>query len=1007
MSSTPKSAFYALTIDNFEDVVSFLTIKSVVLATGSNEFAFDIWFYIDGKSSEIVSQTNGLIMGVDNQSLFLSHPSTGKLFAGNQKIAAKQWTHVFVSYDNTHLTVALNGIDIYSKEIRNTKLLASGDLKIGAGFSGYMRTLRIYKKAVKPVDYKKYIYVQNYSTDMTELAGFISFTQHPMQDLSPNHLQIAITGTCYVVTCMHVYSPLGGYAALDNSPGINPGGFSSGKFSVHALVYPKRIIGNSTQAILSNGYINYNDTFALYLSFIDDNSAKIQVKLGGNLFTPDRSIPVQEWTDILVTFEGSTLSIYTGKDPVSQFPVPSYHRTRDGDVKIGNAFDTASTVSYSFEGYIASVALFDKALAQTDAGDFYDNPPFIFEDGIQALYSFDKGIAAELVTAANLTLTQDEGLLIAERTVDSLTETPYRFRVTKTYPPMSQIDEWRTQVISTAISSFYTNCFGLQFNFQSGSVENPPPYFKDYIYRHFRFNPICEALFAEEMTPDNSSGTHSASTHKKTPSQTINGLGFVLTRRHHVNTATAAYATPGGGAAAAPAAAAVTTSASAMQGSSLLFATILSSYAVTAITQIILNEVIKERKKRPVIPDDDPNKKYNVEILELTFQISPGDITKSSVYCQDSAGPVVPPEWKRNGTNNKYAVYIASKIQTVTLRAKIRLTVIKGIKKPSYHVTLSGYAPDGTKTFFNHVSGSGNFPEGEQVLELTATEKLTVPTDDIYKYDPLFMWNYKVDEDQDIHPDIALKYYTLPGIPAPPIYLDEARPDGYVYLEYLELLAKNPESPPAPANHPILILETQHIYNHTVLTYDSSNSQPAYLSFAMVQGHAAVIFRQRAFFEYMHSCQTQGTPVYANCIVYACVLQYCMYLLYMPWAEVKIITQLYTTDLTPPLLPPNQLLPVNTMLRASKHPNNFPAGTTFRYHAVVVVPENNTDLVYDGSIRYQDAVTTLHLAAIPYKLDNANPVTITMADAGSYLFYMFPVGTQCTCRTAFLLLSNQ
>jgi hypothetical protein len=1001
MSNISHNVFQSMYFDNNDDEQSYLTVKSV--SFNNDTFSFDIWFYIEGKSSEIISQTNGLLMGVEDETLFLTHKDIGKIYVGDGNFKPKVWTNVFVSYDKQKLRIALNGIDIDAIDVDNKKLLSSGDIKVGAGFSGNMRYVRFYKNAIEPKDYSKYLYVNVYTQDMTNLAGFIDLCQLHIKDLSPNNLQIKITNSCYVVNCMHVFNPTNnnqsGYAMLDNSPEINPG-YNGGVFSIYAKVYPKYML-KQTQAILSNGYIDKNDSLAICMEFENKNSPKIKIKLGNNWIPFDLSVQVNQWVDILVVYDGAKISIYADGLLAGEQAVTPYSRSDLGEVKIGNAYNSqAKKEYYGFEGYISTVAIFNKVLGLADASAFCENQPFIFEDGLEAIYSFDKGIAAELVNSRELTLTNNSGLLIAQRTTDELCENPYQFRVTKTYQPLSKMNEWRVSVISEAIFSYFKNCFGLEFQFKTETNNAMPEYFKHYIYNRFRYRPEFEALYAQELLPD-SDNTNLDSKDNLTSSSgsqlirravhTMNDIemeNLVVAGRVNapVNVAAGGGAAAGGGVAAA-------TTPVAMESSAFAFSIAVASLAATKILTETLKLIEDERNKRPLYPDDedDPNKEYRIEILEMSFQSYPDDYTKSAVHCQNGNGVVNPPEWKKyrtQGEQNEYAIYIASEIATVNIKVKFKFHVTTQFPKPTYSVTINGYTKDNTKTLFNHLSATMQAVVGENDIELTTSEIIGKRMDDLYKYNSLFNWNYQVDTDIDVHPDITLNYFTLPNIPVPPIYLDKKVPDQYIFLELLDVLSKVPVEESKEAfvsgfsKSPSQI--TRELYHNPRLRYDSTEVEAAYLQRQTVRNFPYIYFFLKSFINDKLRGATGVTNI--DCCAYACLLNYYFKLFAITGCNVVLIANI---DLAANWTSRNKLPLKPNLLPAPGAGTAAPTGS-FTYHAVVSSPIPGNYNIYDACF----TTGGIYFDGIVYKQILADPA-IRPEDNGSYLDFMFQIGTNC------------
>mgnify|MGYP001454457373 CR=1 FL=1 len=989
-NNNQKGAFYSLNIDNDNPDENYLKIESIPLSSTSNEFSFDIWYYITGKSSQIISQENGLLLGIEEKKFYFSFPGIGKIIIINDvvKFESNEWANIFFSYNNENITVALNGINIYSKEIKNKKLLSTGPLFLGTGFSGYLRSFRIYKKAMKQNDYKTYLFQQTYTNDMADLIGFISFNQEIIQDLSPSNLVINSFGSCQILDCVHVYCSESknrdGYAKLENSPELNPGGFENGVFSIYAKVY-LRPSDNKIETIISNGYIDKQDSIALCTQHVDYNSLKIMFKIGLDDVLVDDVYECYNWLDILVTYNKNNLDIFIDGELKKEFPINNFNRTSIGDVKIGNAFNSQKNKgSLPFDGYISTVAIFDKSLLQTDAMEFFNNQPFIFEDGIKALFCFNTGIACDLVSSTELTLT-NQGLIIAPHTVQSINDKPNEYRITKTFPSMSDITKWKCKIIFSAIVSYFENCLGLYFNFKTKNTEDLPPYFLNYIYENFRYKPEFAPIFAEEIQNDTAfigenknNVTHGGfgvliHRHVAIALRSINISQFQgLIRVGAVNTQANVAA---GGLAAINGATLAEMTVPFESATTALFLLYAASETINIIVGHIIEKIKQNRENKPKDDDDDPNKKYIVKILELTLQSNPENFAESAVHCKNYSGPINPPEIIRDKPPIS-SVYIASELKQVKIKAKFQLTVLSKEKKPYYSVSISGYANNTKVPFFNHLSGSGdNFTEGVNFIELKTTEIVNKRLDNIYLFGPTFSWNYTVDGYEDTDSDITFNIYTLPCIPVPPISLDKLFPDNFINLDYLSIFKKEALKGLAAENISVtltpefLATVTRNLYNDESFIYEGHESP-----FIRLDNATGVI----TFFEkwFNIALVSSPKPILINCITYAVLLKYFINLFGDYDCSILCIKN----------ATPGGTLPVKPN-RPARWDHDYV--DNFVYHAVVKTTLCTTPItwcIFDASFNFSRTV---------YK-NNMHTMRITPEDAGSYLYAMFQLDTRVT-----------
>lgn len=75
-----KEACNALSISNKESLGNYVSVDIASLAAG--QYTLDVWIYIVGGSSDIISQENGIRIGIENEMFYFYHPAAGRRRCG-------------------------------------------------------------------------------------------------------------------------------------------------------------------------------------------------------------------------------------------------------------------------------------------------------------------------------------------------------------------------------------------------------------------------------------------------------------------------------------------------------------------------------------------------------------------------------------------------------------------------------------------------------------------------------------------------------------------------------------------------------------------------------------------------------------------------------------------------------------------------------------------------------------------------------------------------------------
>ena len=985
MENCNKTAYYACHIDNNglnESYLSFIPDS----ITG-NDFSFDIWLFIESGSQCIISQKDGFSFGLNNGYIGFSHPSIGEKYIKNGfiKYDSNEWIHFFVSYDSQKLVFAINGIPVQTEECIDKKMISTSEIQIGQKFTGYIRSFRLYSAAITPQDYKKYIYQTNYTNkeEMPDLYTFIDCNTSEIQDLGPKRLKVSAVNGCAIVDLTHVYVPSPGkYASMNNSAHVNPGGFASSSFAIYLKLYLRPSEKNK-QVLFANGDFDQPDAVVIYTEKVSLTSVKLSLQIGTENISCVTKLDAYRWWDIIVSYTAKSIVFYLNGIAETFSLTEAIGKRARGEVKIGNAFDNNSpNLDYTCEHFISMVGVFDKTLGQTDANDFLENHPFIFEDGLIALYSFDTGIPVEYVSSRSVMI-EKRDLHTVQRTTEHLSTKPYSYRLNKTVVPVSDLTEWKASTLQTAILGLYSECFALvptigeteqlmALNFLSGD--------KQLIEKNI------DIFVSEDITVENITKTFEGLSKEK-----ISLINKIFKP---------SFPASAGGSLVIPsviAAGASTVSViSSVSGiSSLLYGLGIVSFALV-LTQI-LTKVKNKLKDRP--PGGGPAPiEFDVVSLKLTelfFQHTPDKPTESAIRCRNVSGRIMAPEWNNTKTKQTVAVYIADKVEKVKIKASVLISDTKIVPKGTYSVKLTAYVKGATNAPFNHLEYHGTLRLGENKNIILEAKENQMPNNDILMSEMELIWNYEIDGKKDTTYSNKIIVYTCPTTPAPPIYMEEGAANRQILIEYLNFFSKFSDANLSAKTEsgmlcqvPLATLSTitDSVYHCPLLRY-TTNAPMGYITEVPIDVDGVnigsyLVFKELAFITALQASSI-ANPLTINCQGYAAILSY-------NFALRGVKSRIVYIQGQDALGQPHMM-----QLNLGVIPANYagPPITQFGFHVIVEVsPQANvTGLIgnryYDASLQGPGNVS---MSNLPFS--NNNTMTVNGLDAGSYRGAIFMLG---------------
>lgn len=983
MDNKVKNAHLAYYVDNSPAEESHIPVSGAKFP--SEEFALDIWFNISQSGHVIVSQKNGFSLGIDNSKVIFKHPSMTAVTVKNDivKIPAKIWTNLYMGYDKKELVFYINGVKFGSVSC-NKSILNSEDFILGEEFTGYIRSFRLYGKTIAESDFKNYCFAVTYDEKkMPNTVAFMDLTDKNIPDLSGHGVKARVQKGSTYLNMVDVYRPSAGkYAYFSDSSAINPGGFASGEFSVYTKLHI-RPSQKTRHIITANGNLGDDDSVIIFADGAESGTS-FGISIGGREYSFKTDIGAYNWVDVIFSAKGKQLTAYINGVQFNAALQEEIKRDKKGDFKIGGC---NGAPEQTCEHYLHTVAVFDRQLGDKDAADFMENHPFILEDGLAALVSFDGCRAKEFVKRVNVIVDNDD-LFSATRTVGVMPDTPYEYRVNYTKQPASKMKAWEAEHLIEAYKLYGEEIYGLACCASLAALTALIAYLS---HDQEVLNSIAGLYIQETVTAENIASAMGQL--GETMSRTMfEGMGFASASAA-ASSATAASAASAGAAAA-----------STFASESFYPMFMFGAGVVIAAAAATASSIQKTQKDKP--DDDDDDKNVELSLISITLQYSPDDYKTSAVRCRNYNGVISGAEWTKEKKCVYPAVYIADQIQKPKIKVKFKISEhsakSNGVCKVTLRASVSGGTSKLFDTFQYEKSGLTPGKEYEAVLESSTTA--SVAKDISYEQIELW-WSGTVDKDVISIPNTKVDVYVIPTTPCPPISLEDNCEDMLLAVEYLKIFTRmlentgreNRQAISNDSNVDTVSLNdlkrmTLDLYNSPCFEYVALRN-PQYVKFKELkdENEDAVIgtlirFNELQFLKdtaQFNAAVSQKIPIESE--VYAAILCYRFKLLGLYCRLAYVVNPVHKEAGL-------ERLHVKNVFSAG-HPD-VSQDYNFNYHMIVElspqmgVSEMTGDCVFDASLSVRQNGVIQPLAGIPFSGINHFLVN-KAAEAGSYRSFVF------------------
>ena len=464
--NVPARSYYGCPFNAEEQQnARLLGMRKELFAEG---FTADVWVNIQGQSGSILSQEGGFVLGVSGECIEFSHPDLKKWRIPVQGRIYRAWNNLFVSWKYKTLVLGINGIIVCREPIADIPLIHDGDFQIGADLDGFIRRIVIYDREMPLSFLRSHLFCNVYQNSwrrkkhFKNIVAFLDWNGTSLADIGPNKFLVRGQNFCVPTSLVSCYLPsAGSYASVEEGSHINPGGFESGQFAIYIKFYYKDQLGRNA-VLLSNGCLDSRDGVSLYIEETDEDGGKIHLLLGTEDCIIAEGLETEQWIDLIVSYrkEEKKAETFINGKVVSCIETRAFARASDGEVRIGNGRRKEDDgEDRTCTCYFSIVAIFDHVLDESMAGELYENPPFLCEKNLAALYYFGSDCPAELVSGKLLTLRQED-ISVQQDVIESERSRPYTYRIAKEPAPVSK----QTIKLYRYLADYFGKRFGLDIS---------------------------------------------------------------------------------------------------------------------------------------------------------------------------------------------------------------------------------------------------------------------------------------------------------------------------------------------------------------------------------------------------------------------------------------------------------------------------------------------------------------------------------------------------------------
>jgi len=394
--SHPNITFTA--IDLNLDQSSVTTNHDVGVALdGSVPFSIDAWIKLNDLGVKVgILESGNFSFHINGNALTLDMAgATVGANTSTKTVTDDHWHYVCVTFDGAMVRFYMDGIMLSGQSIVPGTFVAGTNTFLANGLSGFVNTIRIYKKSLSSDEVVPNMFHQPALAPSGSTQAWFDFTQNPPKDLGPGNLPVTLAGTAAIVNATPSLLLNGlGFARPINDDGVNPGGWLNDSYTVQAWVCPQPS-DQRQQVIFANADLQSDTGMRLALIYNKSSNNFNVLSLRGaevlaESLVSTNTVAVGEYSNVATTFDGTTLSIFiNGVLDSTKALSPNGLWQNVGDCLIGCGMSNKTPDGHlAYTGHIAQVLVWSKSLISSEITTSMNALPDSDASDLSAIYDF-------------------------------------------------------------------------------------------------------------------------------------------------------------------------------------------------------------------------------------------------------------------------------------------------------------------------------------------------------------------------------------------------------------------------------------------------------------------------------------------------------------------------------------------------------------------------------------------------------------------------------------------
>lgn len=453
--STQRRSCFALKCSS-PDLVGLPAVPGISLS-GSDSFTLGATVFVDRNASDqiVVEQPGVFSFGHDGGAVVFRAGQLGSFRSdpADFRLMENAWNRIDVSYDGSTVKLFIQGLLAFERDAVGERYVDNQTRWRMGDMDGYLQEVTLVSRALTDDEVRFDQFEHVLPDDQMEL--YADFDRFDPVDRGRHTLPLQVAGHCDVVNLVSaLHAGRHGFAAPHGAGIVNPGAFETEAFTILAKVFPVISVDDRDAVVFANGAWGEAQTVLIGLS---DRQTRPFVWVGGMRCEFEDAVPVSLWSDLAVTVSGTDVAFFIDGKPSGSAELPSaFARTEGPLVTLGNAEPTDA--QRGFEGYVDSVAVFDKALPADRLAAYADIAPYRFDEDLKALWLFSDEVAGEVMAGGAVVYGEGAEVSLRENTVRDPVLPILQFSLPDVETSMSDMETWENrtaaEILLEAVRSF-------------------------------------------------------------------------------------------------------------------------------------------------------------------------------------------------------------------------------------------------------------------------------------------------------------------------------------------------------------------------------------------------------------------------------------------------------------------------------------------------------------------------------------------------------------------------